>query len=78
MRSDLKVEYSEDKPKSGMWHCGPNPFWIKLTHEPTGMSVRIYSGNMSQHKTREYAYDLMDMMLGDFGEELARFMERET
>lgn len=29
---DVKIELIEDRPRSGMWHCGPNNAWIITIH----------------------------------------------
>lgn len=62
---DLDVVIIHDKPKSGMWHCGPNPCWVEVTHLPTMCSVRAYSGDDSHYKTRRRAETLLDIMLED-------------
>lgn len=64
---DIKVIIVYDKPKSGMWHCGPNASWIEVIHIPTKMSVRIFSYG-SQWKAREKALTLLEMMLEDLDE----------
>lgn len=65
--SDYKIEITTEKPKSGMWHCGPNNCWITVTHLPTMASVRVYSGGKSQHKTREIAMDAIEYILASTG-----------
>ena len=36
---DLEIKIVYNRPKSGMWHCGPNSSWIIMTHIPTGVSI---------------------------------------
>ncbi len=59
----FRVEVTVDRPTSGMWHCGPNPSWVTVTHIPTMTQARAY--HRSQHKAREAAMACVQMMLGD-------------
>jgi hypothetical protein len=59
----FRVEVTVDKPTSGMWHCGPNPSWVTVTHIPTMTQARAY--HRSQHKAREAAMACVQMMLAD-------------
>lgn len=60
-REDVKLEAVHDKPKSGMWHTGPNPCWITVTHIPTMCQVRLYSGDRIQNKVRDEALELLEL-----------------
>lgn len=73
---DIRVDIVEDRPKGGMWHCGPNACWITATHTPTGCSVRVYSGGRSQHQVRDDAYALLSMAIDSGRGEVPMFMER--
>ena len=64
---DLRVEVVTDRPTSGMWHCGPNPVWVTVTHVPTMVSARAY--HRSQHKAREMALACVEMMIEDAGDQ---------
>ena len=59
----FRVDVVQDRPASGMWHCGPNPSWVTVTHLPTMTQARAYG--RSQHKAREYAMSCVQMMLSD-------------
>lgn len=72
---EIRVDIVDDRPKSGVWHCGPNACWITATHEPTGTSVRIFSGGYSQHKARHNALMLLEMALEVARDELPQFLE---
>lgn len=63
MSEPFRVEVVLDKPTSGMWHCGPNPTWVTVTHLPTMVQARAY--HRSQHKAREMAMACVEMMLAD-------------
>ena len=65
--SKVECTIVEDRPNGGMWHCGPNAFWLTVTDKQTGSSVRVYSGGQSQFRVRENA-----MMLLELAVELAR------
>ncbi len=58
---NVKIEVIYDKPKSGMWHCGPNPSWVVATHIPTMCQVRLYSGDRIQNKVRDEALELLEL-----------------
>lgn len=75
-QKDVRVDLIEDRPDGGMWHCGPNPCWVTVTHLPTGASVRVYSGGKAQYKAREDAYNLLEMAVDVAIGETPRFMER--
>ena len=51
----------EDKPASGMWHCGPNAAWVQVTHLPTMISARAF--DQSQHHARQAAKACCEMMV---------------
>jgi len=63
---DIRIDLTVDKPSSGMWHCGPNPSWVTVTHLPTMVQVRAY--HRSQHKAREMALACVAMLVEDAGE----------
>lgn len=74
-KKDTIVEVWEDKPKSGMWTCGPNPCWVRVTHKPTGSSVTVYSGPNSQNQARNGAFTALGLLLELFGTEPCSFPE---
>lgn len=55
------VEGVEDRPASGMWHCGPNAGWVTVTHLPTMISARAF--DQSQHHARQTAMACCEMMV---------------
>ena len=59
------TEVIYDKPKSGMWHCGPNNCWVKVTHKETGISATAY--NRLAYKARDSARAVVDMLIEDMG-----------
>ena len=59
----FRVDVVADRPKGGMWHTGPNPSWVTVTHLPTMVQARAY--HRSQHKAREAAMACVEMMLAD-------------
>jgi hypothetical protein len=74
---DLQVTGEEDRPLSGMWHCGPNPCWITVTHTPTMASVRAYSGQRKrQHHTREIALAALELIVSEINGDECKFPER--
>jgi len=56
-----RVELQEDKPASGMWHCGPNAAWVTVTHLPTMISARAF--DQSQHHAKQAAQACCEMMV---------------
>ena len=70
---DFKITGSHDKPKEGMWHTGPNPSWVTITHTPTMMQVRAYG--RTQHKVRARAMAALELMLDDSDMEHCQFPE---
>lgn len=71
---DFRVDIIHDMPKSGMWHCGPNPCWITITHLPTMTQARVYA-ERSMHTARAAAMDALEYMLADWRGEKCRFPE---
>lgn len=71
---DIKIECVADRPNGGMWHCGPNPSWVTVTHLPTMISARAY--DRSQHKARQAAMACVEMMVEQSREERCSFPER--
>lgn len=59
----IRVDVVQDRPPSGMWHCGPNPSWVTVTHLPTMTQARAY--HRSQHKARDAAMACVQMMIED-------------
>lgn len=55
------VEMVEDKPSSGMWHCGPNAAWVTVTHLPTMISARAF--DQSHHHAKQAAQACCEMMV---------------
>lgn len=58
---DYAVEMVEDKPLSGMWHCGPNAAWVTVTHLPTMISARAL--DQSHHRAKQAAQACCEMMV---------------
>lgn len=61
MNEDFKIELAHDKPGSGMWHTGPNPAWVTVTHLPTMISARMF--DTSEWKARDAAMACVEMMV---------------
>tara|TARA_R110000823_G_scaffold216748_3_gene346255 strand:+ start:1095 stop:1361 length:267 start_codon:yes stop_codon:yes gene_type:complete len=59
----FRVDIVADRPSGGMWHCGPNPSWVTVTHLPTMTQARAY--HRSPHKAREAALACVQLMLDD-------------
>jgi len=59
----FRVDVVQDRPPSGMWHCGTNPSWVTVTHLPTMTQARAY--HHSQHKARDAAMACVQMMIED-------------
>lgn len=74
--SDYRVDVAYDKPKSGMWHCGPNLAWVTVTHIPTQISARAY--HRHDRTAREMALACVEMMVADCGETKCSFPEVMT
>lgn len=72
----VRVDVVPDKPVSGMWHCGPNPSWVTVTHLPTMQSVRVYDMGRGQWKARERARVLLELILDDWEGAEPSFPER--
>ncbi len=73
-QEDYQVTVTEDRPKGGMWHCGPNASWITVTHLPTMISARMF--DTQQHKARKAAMDCCEMMVELSRLEKCQFPER--
>lgn len=58
---EYRVELVEDKPASGMWHCGPNAAWVTVTHLPTMISARAF--DQYHHAARQAAQACCEMMV---------------
>lgn len=71
---DYKVECWHDKPLSGMWHTGPNPGWVEVTHLPTMQSVRAY--DEMQYKARDKAMAALDLIVDDCRADKCSFPEQ--
>lgn len=56
-----RVDMVEDRPASGMWHCGPNAAWVTVTHLPTMISARAF--DQSHHHARQAAMTCCEMMV---------------
>lgn len=61
MREEYRIELVEDRPLSGMWHCGPNAAWVTVTHLPTMISARMF--DQGHHKAKEAAMACCQMMV---------------
>ncbi len=60
-REVWRVELVEDRPLSGMWHCGPNAAWVTVTHLPTMISARAFDS--SHHHAKQAAQACCEMMV---------------
>lgn len=58
---EYRVELVEDRPSSGMWHCGPNAGWVTVTHLPTMISARMF--DMNHFLAKEAALACCEMMV---------------
>lgn len=56
-----RIDYQEDRPESGMWHCGPNAAWVTVTHLPTMISARAF--DQYAHKAKETAQACCELMV---------------
>lgn len=61
---DIRVELLALDDRGGQ-KVGTGRFMIRVTHEPTGMSVTI-SDKRGQHKARDFALTALQMMVEDF------------
>lgn len=68
------VSLVEDRPTSGMWHCGPNAAWVEVTHLPTMISARAFG--KSHHKAKQAAMNCCQMMIEESGVVACQFPER--
>lgn len=59
----IRITVTADRPRGGMWHTGPNPCWVTVTHLPTMIEARAY--HRSQHKAREMAMACVELMIAD-------------
>jgi hypothetical protein len=59
--SEYQIELTEDKPATGMWHCGPNAAWVTVTHLPTMVSARAF--DLSHHAAKQAAQTCCEMMV---------------
>lgn len=73
---DVRIDLIEDRPTGGMWHCGPNAFWLTATHLPTGAIIRVYSGDRIQNKVRDDALALLGMAVSVARGEVPMFKDR--
>ena len=74
--SDYRVELIEDRPTSGMWHCGPNAAWVTVTHLPTMISARAF--DEQHHKAKQAAQACCEMMVEQSRLLKCQFPERLT
>jgi len=68
------VDMVEDRPASGMWHCGPNAVWATVTHLPTMICARMF--DTQPHKAREAAMACCQMMVDQSRMDKCQFPER--
>ena len=73
---DIRIECVADRPESGMWHTGPNPSWVTVTHIPTMISARAY--DLSQHKALRAAMACVEMLVEESRSDRCSFPERIT
>lgn len=74
MTSEYLIELTEDRPVSGMWHCGPNAAWVTVTHLPTMISARAF--DQMSHRAKEAALACCQMMVEQSRLTECRFPER--
>lgn len=67
----IRIDYIADRPRSGMWHCGPNNGWIIATHTPTQSQIRLYG--RIQHRDREKAMALLELAVDEAQDWKAQF-----
>lgn len=70
---ELRITVAQDRPRSGMWHCGPNAAWVTVTHLPTMISARAYDRH--HRLARERALICVEMMLADCEDAECQFPE---
>lgn len=70
---DFVVTSCADKPLSGMWHCGPNPTWVTVTHKPTG--IQATARHRQPHKARQVAMACVELMIAENDAGDAQFPE---
>ena len=58
---EFVVKLIEDKPSSGVWHCGRNAVWVTVTHLPTMISARMFDAN--QYRAHAAAMACCQMMV---------------
>ena len=73
---DFRIDIVYDKPKSGMWHCGPNNCWVTVTHIPTMTQARAY--HKHDRTARINAMDAVQFMIADCYEAKCSFPENVT
>ena len=61
MEREYRIDLIEDRPLSGMWHCGPNAAWVEVTHLPTMISARAF--DQSHHHAKQAAQACCEMMV---------------
>jgi len=66
----------EDRPLSGMWHCGPNAMWVTVTHLPTMISARMFDDH--PHRARASALACCELMVEQSRLLKCQFPERLT
>jgi len=58
---DYMITVIEDGPKRGIGHTGPNPCWVTVRHNPTGIMARCYGDK--EDDTRALAMQCVHTML---------------
>ena len=61
MDAEYRIELVEDRPTSGMWHCGPNAAWVTVTHLPTMISARAF--DQHHHDAKQAAQACCELMV---------------
>ena len=74
--NDIRIDGVEDRPIGGMWHTGPNPSWITITHVPSMQSVRLFTGSRSQHLVRNDGMAVLELLVEAWDGTQPRFPER--
>lgn len=71
---EYRVKLIEDRPLSGMWHCGPNAAWVEVTHIPTMISARAFDTH--HYEAKKMAQACCEMLVEQSRLTECRFPER--
>ena len=67
------VTGAQDKPTRGMWPSGPNPGWVTVRHNASGISAT--ARHRQQHKAWQIARACVELMLAENDAGDAQFPE---